>query len=427
MALHFVCIMHNNTKSATWVAGSLTDTKAGHAHETFSSLEMKACPLILRSFGTLSSESIISDSCDTFGFGTEGSFLGSCSCAWTIWASGTEVKGLFLAAAAAAARCAAQKRIASLFIENDILNGYRTARFNSFLWYQCQMYYVVWLRRGGLTQKARHQYHNISFVDMLYLIHFPVSSAVNPLTTRAWPCVLGKHHLVAIRPYGTYGQSHCFDCKGTHPFMPCHSRMIGSHCLCSLLGPSKAKITSTTAANECTWLLESHDLEHWSSLISEPLCWTKCKADVARATKKCQTASSAGSKFTLSRSTCNRVHRAQKAGSIYGSCSVDFLRQCEMCKYQLSRIVRKIWLTGLCSIAVALPSDRNRFFQHIGSLLHAWRQTNHGSAVNIQVCAGRLLLKTTNSARLPSLSYIFSGSPKSKQVPSLSRILAWLS
>lgn len=50
--------------------------------------------------------------------------------------------------------------------------------------------YVVWLRRGGLTKKARHQYHNISFVDMLYLIHFPVSSAVNPLTTRAWPCVL---------------------------------------------------------------------------------------------------------------------------------------------------------------------------------------------------------------------------------------------
>lgn len=170
--------------------------------------------------------------------------------------------------------------------------------------------------------------------------------------------------------------------------MPCHSRMIGSHCLCSLLGPSKAKITSTTAANECTWLLESHDLEHWSSLISEPLCWNKCKADVARATKKCQTASSTGFKFTLSRSTCNRVHRAQKAGSIYGSCSVDFLRQCEMCKYQLSRIVRKIWLTGLCSIAVALPRVRNRFFQHIGSLLHAWRQTNHRSAVNIQVCAG---------------------------------------
>jgi len=61
MALHFVCIMRNNTKSGTWL-GSLTDTKAGHAHETFSSLEMKACPLILRSFGTLSSESIISDS-----------------------------------------------------------------------------------------------------------------------------------------------------------------------------------------------------------------------------------------------------------------------------------------------------------------------------------------------------------------------------
>jgi len=110
--------------------GSLTDTKAGHAHETFSSLEMKACPLILQSFGTLSSESIISDSCDTFGFGTKGSFLGSCSFAWAIWASGTEVKGLFLEAAA---RCAAQKRIASVFIENDILNRYRRATFNSFL------------------------------------------------------------------------------------------------------------------------------------------------------------------------------------------------------------------------------------------------------------------------------------------------------
>lgn len=141
IALHFVCIMRNNyTKSATWVAGSLTDTKAGHAHETFSSLERKACPLILRSFGTLPSESI-SDSCDTFGFGIKGSFLGSCSFAWAIWASATEVKGLFLGA-----RCAEQKRIASVqFIESHILNGYRTATFNSFLWYdinvKCTMLY----------------------------------------------------------------------------------------------------------------------------------------------------------------------------------------------------------------------------------------------------------------------------------------------
>lgn len=76
-------------------------------------------------------------------------------------------------------------------------------------------------------------------------------------------------------------------------------------------------------------LLESHDLEHWSSLISGPLCWTKYKADVARPTKNVKRlvqldlSSPRVDQLAIECTGCIRQ-------AAYGSSSVDFLRQCKM-------------------------------------------------------------------------------------------------